>query len=237
MRSDLHEVLIERPRQGRRRKTDRGHKPRVGEWTGEDDSYADSYRPRRHRTKFFDDLLSPLRRWLRKQVDRPWDKVWSELASGIDSRSVVGRHLLDHVRGLVTLDGEYDPALRKVVGKPHQYRYARGEARVVHGLYVDPRTKILRWREPPPRRALRRSEPEPVRHVDGSPADLRWLSPKRQVLKLSGIWYEVSLAELPAKSGRKAPHDLRYWTQRYLISSKRQLGTRELAEAKLSNDA
>lgn len=103
MRSDLHEVLIERPRGGQRRKTDRGHKPRVGEWTGDDDSYADSYRPRRHRTKYFDDLLSPLRRWLRKQVDRPWDKVWSELAGGIDSRTVVGRHLLDHVRGLVTL--------------------------------------------------------------------------------------------------------------------------------------
>jgi len=237
MRSDLHEVLIERPRSGQRRKTDRGHKPRVGEWTGGDDSYADSYRPRRLRTKYFDDLLSPLRRWLRKQVDRPWDKVWSELASGIDSRTVVGRHLLDHVRQLVTLDGEYDPVLRKVVGKPHEYRYGNGEPQVVHGLYVDPRTKLLRWREPPSRRAARRGELEPIRHLDGSPADLLQLSPTRLVLKLHGIWYEVSLARLPADAGRKAPHDLKHWATRYVIANKRQLGSRELAEAKLSNDA
>ena len=237
MRSDLHEVLIERPRGGQRRKTDRSRKPHVGEWTGADDSYADSYRPRRVRTKYFDDLLSPLQRWLRKQVDRPWDKVWSELASGIDSRSVVGRHLFDHVRCLVTLDGQYDPALRKVVGKPHEYRYVDGKARIVDGLYVDPRTTILRWREPPPRRARRRTDPEPLQHVDGSPADLRQLSATRQVLKLRGIWYEVSIAELPAEAGREAPHDLRHRMHRYVIRSKRQLGTRELAEAKLSNDA
>lgn len=235
MRSDLHEVLIERPRGGQRRKTDRGHKPRVGEWTGGDDSYAESYRPRRLRTKYFDDLLSPLRRWLRKQVDRPWDKVWSELANGIDSRTVVGRHLLDHVRGLVTLHAEYDPTLRRVIGKPHEYRYGHGH--VVYGLYVDPRTKILRWREPPSRRATRRSEPEPMRHPDGSPADLRQLSPARQVLKLCGIWYEIGISELPDNAGRKAPHDLKYGTKRYVITSKRQLGSRELAEAKLSNDA
>lgn len=232
MRSDLHEVLIERPRGGQRRKTDRSHKPRAGEWTGGDDSYADSYRPRRLRTKYFDDLLSPLRRWLRKQVDRPWDKVWSELANGIDSRSVVGRHLLDHVRQLVKLDGEYDAALRRVVGKPHDYRYGH----VVHGLYVDPRAKILRWREPPPRRAQRRREPEPMRHADGSPADLRGLSATRLVLKLSGIWYEVSLTVLP-KTARKVPHDLSHAATRYAIRSKRQLGWRELLEAKLSNDA
>lgn len=232
MRSDLHEVLIERPRSGQRRKTDRSHKPRVGEWSGSDDSYADSYRPRRLRTKYFDDLLSPLRRWLRKQVDRPWDKVWSELASGIDSRTVVGRHLFDHVRDLVALDGEYDAALRRVVGKPHDYRYGQ----VVHGLHVDPRTRILRWREPPPRRAQRRREPEPMRHADGSPADLRGLSPTRLVLKLSGIWYEVSLTVLP-KTARKVPHDLSHAAARYVITRKRQLGSRELAEAKLSNDA
>jgi hypothetical protein len=236
MRSDLHEVLIERPRGGQRRKTDRGHKPRVGEWTGEDDSYADSYRPRRHRTKYFDDLLSPLRRWLRKQVDRPWDRVWSELAGGIDSRSVVGRHLLDHVRQLVTIDCRYDAQRRRAVHSPHRTRGVRLDGEVT-GLFVDPRTRILRWRKPPSRRAARRREPEPIRHPDGSPADLRRLSPARQALKLCGIWYEVGLAELPAEAGRNALHDLKYQACRYVITGKRQLGSRELSEAKLSNDA
>ena len=107
---------------------------------------------------------------------------------------------------------------------------------MVYGLYVDPRTKILRWREPPSRGATRRGEPEPIRHPDGSPADLRQLSPTRQVLKLFGIWYEVSFTVLP-KTARTVPHDLSHAAARYVITSKRQLGSRELAEAKLSNDA
>lgn len=237
MRSDLHEMLIERPRVGWRRKTDRGHKPRVGEWTGADDSYAGSYRPRRHRTKYFDDQLSPLRRWLHRQVGRPWDTIWSELARSIDSRTVVGRHLLDHVRGLVALDVEQDPALRKFVNKPHDYRCIHGLPHMVDGLYVGPRTKLLRWRQPPSRSAQRRAEPEPIRHADGSPADLRQLSPERLALMLRGIWYEVTLAELPKKTGLRVQHDLSRSMDRYVIASKRQLGSRELVEARLSNDA
>jgi len=78
-----------------------------------------------------------------------------------------------------------------------------------------------------------------MRHADGSPADLRGLSATRLVLKLSGIWYEVSLTVLP-KTARKVPHDLSHLSHaatRYAIRSKRQLGWRELLEAKLSNDA
>jgi len=37
VRKDMHEVLIERPRRSHRRKTCHGDKPRVSEWTGEDD--------------------------------------------------------------------------------------------------------------------------------------------------------------------------------------------------------
>lgn len=170
MRADLHEVLIERPRGGLRRKTARGNKPRAADWTGED-SCADSYDPGRHRTKCFDDLLSPLRRWLRSQVDRPWNKVWSELANGIDARSMSGAHLLDHVRELVTIDAEYDAARRTVVEKPHQRRYRREDAAPVDGLHVESR------------------------------------------------------------------HDLANRFQRFRITRKRQLNSRELLAARLNNDA
>ncbi len=118
MRSDLNEVLIERPRSGLRCKSARGNKPRAADRIGED-SYADSYRPRRLRTKYFDDLLSPLKRWLRSQVDRPWNKVWSELSASIDGRGVAGRHLLDHVCSLVTIQTEYDAKRRAVMPQPH----------------------------------------------------------------------------------------------------------------------
>ena len=36
-------------------------------------------------------MLGPLRRYLRKQVGRPWDKVWSEITVTLDSRSLTTR--------------------------------------------------------------------------------------------------------------------------------------------------
>jgi hypothetical protein len=234
MRTDLHEVLIERPRRGHRLKTARGNKPRAAEWIDED-SYADTYRPRRLRTKYFDDLLSPLRRWLRHQVDRPWNTVWSELAASIDTRSVVGQHLLDHVRDLVALDGEYDEAQRAVVLKPHLGR-RRGRREPVDGLYVDPRTGLLRWREPPSRRALRRRPPQPVLDSEGRAVEFRSVTPTRLHLKRGGIWYEVDVAEV-APTTRRVPFDLACNGFQFQITRKRQLGSRELSAAKLTNDA
>jgi hypothetical protein len=48
--------------------------------------------------KEFSDLLGPLRRYLRKQVGRPWDKLWSEITQTLDSRSLTGQHIFDHIR-------------------------------------------------------------------------------------------------------------------------------------------
>jgi hypothetical protein len=47
------------------------------------------------------DRLSPLRRWLRSNVGRPWAKVYSELCQRYDARTVKGWHLRDHVRSEV----------------------------------------------------------------------------------------------------------------------------------------
>ncbi|WP_386068981.1 hypothetical protein ACFJIW_03150 [Tahibacter sp. UC22_41] len=227
MRSDLHEVLIERPRSGQRRKTDRSHKPRVGEWTGEDDSYAHSYRPRRLRTKYFDDLLSPLRRWLRKQVDRPWDKVWSELANGIDSRTVVGRHLLDHVRGLVTIDCRYDTQLRRVIHLPHRVYWRRRDEEVT-GLFVDPRSGLLRWKAPPLR--------EHLLITSENPPDTLLLPDQRFALKRNGIWFAADVVFLALSQHDRTPFDFRWNGYRCCIRNKQQLDSRTLRELGLEND-
>lgn len=50
----------------------------------------------------FNDKLNPVLRWLEAQVNRPWDKVRSEIADKFDSRTLAGRHVLDHIRGFVT---------------------------------------------------------------------------------------------------------------------------------------
>jgi hypothetical protein len=49
----------------------------------------------------FNDYLNPLFRFLQKQVGRPWHKVYSELCSQADARSLQGHHLRQHIEGYV----------------------------------------------------------------------------------------------------------------------------------------
>ena len=47
--------------------------------------------------KSLNENLSPLYRFLDKSVGRPWDKVFAEIKANIDSRQVIGYHVLQHV--------------------------------------------------------------------------------------------------------------------------------------------
>src|SRR5688572_532029 len=76
MREDMFKVIVERPRRG-------------AGWSGErapdaldEDARAHESIVHRHRQrKSLNENLNPLRRWLERQVDRPWDKVYSELCA------------------------------------------------------------------------------------------------------------------------------------------------------------
>lgn len=79
MRSDMAKVVTEAPR--------RGHANPSNKWgrrLSKDEYELDDHGPARASTarrrqysdpKDYSDLLGPLRRYLRKQVGRPWDKV------------------------------------------------------------------------------------------------------------------------------------------------------------------
>ena len=60
---------------------------------------------RRHQghTKWLNEHLGPLRRYLDSQVGRPWDKVFSEICAHIDRSSAVQDHVRDHVAGMLPL--------------------------------------------------------------------------------------------------------------------------------------
>ncbi|HEY6558735.1 MAG TPA: hypothetical protein VI072_15735 [Polyangiaceae bacterium] len=42
----------------------------------------------------FADKLSPAERWLERQIDRPWNKVQSEMFQRFDTRTTAGRHIV-----------------------------------------------------------------------------------------------------------------------------------------------
>lgn len=219
MRQDMYRVLTERPRGGHRRKTSRGNRPRVSEWAGED-SFAGDYRPERRETKYFSDLISPLRRWLRAQVGRPWDKVWSELVGGVDSRTLMGGHLLEHASWEVEQHCRIDTATRSP-------RDLRGNA--VTGLYVDPRTGLLRWKPPLSRALQQRSQPQAA-------ADTLPVGENRFLIKRDGIWFDVAVTNQPRPAKGKHLFDFEWEHQYYRILRKRSLDTRSLRQAGLKND-
>ena len=63
--------------------------------------------PIEHVYKGFKDKLSPMYRWLRSRVGRPWDDVRSEVFETFDTRTTAGRHIVfDHLLSSVQVNKE-----------------------------------------------------------------------------------------------------------------------------------
>src|SRR5262249_24318389 len=105
MRSDMKKVVVERPRWGSRVRNQKfGVRLRYVE--GHDyeeqpkktkgfESYHDGW------GKEFTDVLNPLKRFLRTNVGRPWDKVYSVLCAGLDKRKTTGLHIFQHLKQMI----------------------------------------------------------------------------------------------------------------------------------------
>lgn len=137
MRDDFERVIIERPRHGSR---GRNLKTR---WSAKRfDSEGDYSLPAVTSSKVdwkgFNDHLSPLQRYLEKQVGRPWWKVEGELRAGMDFSTIIGRHLWSHAERMVE---------REVRMSPDGHAYTlRGYP--VRGLFVHPRSGLILRQRP-----------------------------------------------------------------------------------------
>jgi len=141
MRHDMAKVVTEPPR--------RGHAAASTKWgrrLGTHEHDADDHGPTRApiarrrqygwHAKEFSDALAPLRRFLRKQVGRRWNTVWSEITASLDSRSLGGRHILNHIRAEVA-----HHTFLGVDGRV--FEGGRTGPVPVSGLYVHPSTGLL----------------------------------------------------------------------------------------------
>jgi hypothetical protein len=143
----MHKVIVERPRMLRSKWKNRKTALRLSESQraqaiGDADDY-DSGRPRassaRHE-KQLNENLAPLKRYLMRQVGRPWDKVYSEICRTIDTRSAVGLHVLQHVEDFIAVDTFIENG---EVRERRRYWFMRPR-----GLYVHPVTGIIRLTKP-----------------------------------------------------------------------------------------
>ncbi len=152
MRRDMFKLIVERPRM-RLSKRNGSHYPRgslKNSW-GRDLEDA----PRRegmghlYRSKWLNENLTPLRRFLESRVGRPWDKVYSEICEHISLDSPVKKHVLEHLKHLVARKvREIDGKLYRVDSYGREVEFTPGSAHPQ--LYVCPRTGLLRAYEPKP---------------------------------------------------------------------------------------
>lgn len=188
MREDMYKVIVERPRYFKRddgpatrRRNDSDGPKQLGMRVG----YG---RP------LLNENLSPLQRYLRAQVGRPWNKVYSEIASSIDRRNTVQEHIYQHIDDFIATRVELRGDL--IVDLRHRYGFARSHSAIRQELYVDPRTGLIRRNEgyrswkvaAAARRAAESAKIEARRRI---------IDERTQLHLLRGEWFEVRISPLP----------------------------------------
>lgn len=202
MRSDMSKVLVERPRLRVAKKGRGSHYPRA--------TLARPYGPDvddaplkcgiswRHKDKWLNENLAPLRRFLLSRVGRPWASVYSELSASVCRDSAVQAHIFQHLDDFVARNVE----LRVVPGATRTAPFRTDGHRIGWvlerwglQLYVCPRSGILR-------RAKRTEADAPrfgkaIRVNDG--AELR---------RIDGVWKVVELRPIdPVRLRQRVLHD------------------------------
>jgi hypothetical protein len=183
MREDMDKVIVERPRVGSRlasrkkgyrkhiQQTDTDDLPRRGPMLG----------CWRGRQKWLNEHLDPMRRFLRSQVGRPWNKVHHDLCEHISFDNAVQKHVLTHVFDFV------QPHVNIVNGKVIvRGGWRRGRELQPGDMYVCPQSGLLKVVRP------NRNTSQPRRIQ---------LKPLVQFHYRDGQWWEVRLRKPPDDPG------------------------------------
>ncbi len=213
MREDMYKVIVERPRKGGRSDSSEARIYRASENVS---SKIGIKKGLRHR-KWLNENLSPLKRWLQAQVNRPWDQVYSELTANIDRRNTVQAHIYAHLDQFV--ERQTWMADGKVIAlggwpklfRPIEQSYAK--------LYVHPTSGILRCNEGA---ANWRSNREHLRNqtLAQAQAVCRKLSATEHLHCIEQVWYHITLNEVDGQ---------------VCVVRKRQLSKSQLKLYQLSN--
>lgn len=195
MRKDMSKVIVERPRLGRSYAAS-SPPGRSEPLVDEDDEPLRARKPKRSkplRTKGLNENLAPLRRYLAKQVGRPWDKVYAEISENLRPRSTVQQHVRDHVQDFVA----FQTRLRggKVLTTP-RWGGERELAEDHREFYVHPRTGILQKNRHYRSWSRRRKEKLAVEAQELA-GRMREIDRRRQLHRLKDdVWWEVRLGRL-----------------------------------------
>jgi hypothetical protein len=194
MRGDMPKVIVERPRLG-----SGGKRLRRDKTVREDDAALSKIGMKRDARlrggyKTLNENLSPLKRYLEAQVDRPWRKVWSEICANLKPSNTVQQHVRDHIPDFIAIK----TSLRDGEVFVHE-RWRGGPVRLKDShvrLFVDPASGLVRrnkhWRSWEARRRVIAAAEAKARE-----AWMRVVSDKVQLHLYRDCWWEVTLAGVP----------------------------------------
>jgi hypothetical protein len=142
--------------------------------------------------KRLNENLAPLKRYLEAQVDRPWNKVWSEISANLKPSNTVQQHVRDHIVDFVATKTSLRDGEIWIHERWAPVRLKDSYTR----LFVDPKSGLLRrnkhWRSwQSARRAKREAE------AKARAARMRVVSEKVQLHLFNDCWWEVKLAKVP----------------------------------------
>ncbi|MEM8638225.1 MAG: hypothetical protein AAGG51_05410 [Cyanobacteria bacterium P01_G01_bin.54] len=185
----LREVVIERPRGGMRMSLKKvtGYKKRLYQLTQEamEDGLLRPYllKPR-NKSKWLSDHLGPLRKFLRSHLGQPWDDVYSEICQKLDTKTLLGQHVLSHLWDYVERHVEIIDGIPH--GKSEWHVYQPLESYWRDQFYVHPETGLLCVVPRTPH------EQKPKQERDWLDVD-----DHHEYRKIKEIWYLVTFAEFP----------------------------------------
>lgn len=248
MREDMFKVIVERPRWGRKYAA----KSKLRYDKQIDRKHATGRRQvleHRGYTKSLNENLAPLKRYLGKQVGRPWNKVYSEISAHLDTGSTVKQHVRDHLNDFiladVTVAGDGSFMSANHWGRPQPPELWWAE------LYVDPKDGLIKrtaklCRKLGVRHYRAKLREDRQRRASGEQVDtLRVLTETRFLVKLSGCWFQIDTDHAPQRfrrhlSGRDLFEALSGAgsddTPTWRIIAKNQLSKKQLKAQKLSNE-
>jgi hypothetical protein len=170
----MFKVIVERPRTGGGKS--KGYQKNMDI----EDLPLKEAMKRRHqwgyRAKELNENLIPLIRYLRSNVGRPWDDVFSEICETLPLSSTVKRHVREHIG--------FDVETNCMVGSDGTILDSKGTG-LFREFYVHPVSGLLC-------EVVRRNR---FRATKKKNLNLVWISDSVLLLREKGIWFELAMAK------------------------------------------
>jgi hypothetical protein len=199
MRKDMSKVIVERPRRGlSSAKVAKPGRTRVVE---DDDGQPlragkggrAPVNDKLQKSKWLNENLNPLKRYLGRNVGRPWNKVYAEISEHLKPSSTVQQHVRDHLEDFVAVKTRTKAG---VIMTTPRYGGERALADDHRRFYVHPRTGLLRQNEFYERWSVFNRKERAADEAERA-MRMRVIDAKTQLHKLKDdIWWEVTLGKI-----------------------------------------